>query len=42
MNKIKSLIEDHGLGEDVVSLFNFFKGAIEGREYSKFIFTKSL
>ena len=42
MNKIKNLIKDHGLNQDVVELFNFFKGAIEGREYSKFIFTKSL
>ena len=42
MNKIKELIEEHQIDQDVVDLFNFFKGAIEGREYSKFIFTKSL
>ena len=42
MNNIKKLLEDHHLNLDVVELFNFLKGAIEGREYSKFIFTKSL
>jgi phosphoenolpyruvate synthase/pyruvate phosphate dikinase len=42
MNKINSLLKDNGLELDVISLFSFMKAAIEGREYSKFIFTKSL
>lgn len=42
MQKIEELLEKHGLGHDVVGLFSFMKSAIEGREYSKFIFTKTL
>ncbi|MFC4305872.1 PEP/pyruvate-binding domain-containing protein [Cohnella boryungensis] len=41
-NKIRSLLLKHGLSGDVLQLFDFFKLAIEGREYSKFVFTKSL
>ncbi|KOA21027.1 hypothetical protein CLHOM_06150 [Clostridium homopropionicum DSM 5847] len=42
LNKIKELLEKHNLVQDVLGLFDFIKIAIEGREYSKFIFTKSL
>ncbi len=42
MKKIESLLDEHGLEHDVVGLFSFMKAAIEGREYSKFIFTKTL
>lgn len=42
LNKIKALLRKHGLVQDVLGLFEFIKLAIEGREYSKFIFTKSL
>ncbi len=42
LNSIERLMEHHKLDLDVLSLFNFIKGAIEGREYAKFIFTKSL
>ena len=42
MNQLKDLFDKHGIDQDVVDMFNFFKGAIEGREYSKFVFTKSL
>lgn len=42
LNKIKVLLEKNGLVQDVLGLFEFIKIAIEGREYSKFIFTKSL
>lgn len=37
----KNLLENE-INEDILALFEFLKGAIEGREYSKFIFTKSL
>lgn len=39
---IEDLLKQHQLEHDVLGLFDFIKGAIEGREYSKFIFTKSL
>lgn len=41
--RIQALLLEHGLlGGDVLQLFDFLKTAIEGREYSKFVFTKSL
>lgn len=42
LNEIKRLLEEHNINCDVLELFEFFKIAIEGREYSKFVFTKSL
>ena len=39
---LEELIKKHGLKHDVLSIFDFIKGAIEGREYAKFVFTKSL
>ena len=37
------MLIEHGLLDgNVLGLFDFFKTAIEGREYSKFVFTKSL
>jgi len=42
MKKIDVLLKEHGLEYDVVGLFSFIKEAIESRENSKFIFTKSL
>jgi len=41
-NHLETLLKEHGLVHDVSSFFSFIKGAIEGREYAKFIFTKSL
>ena len=40
--KLDEMLIQHELEHDVVSIFKFLKGAIEGREYSKFVFTKSL
>jgi len=42
LRRTESLLDEHGLEHDVLGLFNFIKGAIEGREYAKFVFTKSL
>lgn len=42
MKKIKQALIDHGMGEDVLGLFSFIKGAIEGREHAKFIFTRNI
>ncbi|MCU0097511.1 PEP-utilizing enzyme [Bacillus sp. OR9] len=39
---IQEQMEQQGLEGDVLALFKFIKVGIEGREYSKFIFTKSL
>jgi phosphohistidine swiveling domain-containing protein len=40
--RTEALLVEHGLEHDVLGLFDFIKGAIEGREYAKFVFTKSL
>ncbi len=42
MNRISELLEEHRIQLDAAGLFKFIRGAIEGREYSKFIFTRSL
>lgn len=42
LNEIKKSLEKHDLSCDTFKLFDFMKMAIEGREYSKFVFTKSL
>ena len=40
--KLQEILDAHGLEADVLSLFDFIKGAIEGREYAKFVFTRTL
>lgn len=42
MERIKSTLVEHGMGENVLELFSFIKGAIEGRERAKFIFTRNV
>ena len=42
MRTIEKLLEEHGLDHDVVGLFGFLEAGIRGREYSKFVFTRSL
>ena len=42
LNKINQLLNQHEIRHDVVGLFNFLKGAIEGREMAKYVFTQSL
>lgn len=42
METIRKMLGQAGLSDDILSLFQFLKGAIEGREYSKFVFSKSL
>ncbi len=42
MTMIREYLQSFGMSDDVLALFTFLKGAIEGREYSKFTFTKSL
>ena len=42
MKKIREILEEHGLNDDVLGLFTFIKSAIENRETAKFVFTKNL
>jgi hypothetical protein len=42
LNETSRLLRQHGIDQDGIGLFNFIKAAIEGRESSKFAFTRSL
>ena len=42
LRHIEQLLKQHELDIDVLSLIEFIKAGIEGREYSKFVFTRSL
>ncbi len=42
IKQTERILKEHRLEHDVIGLFDFIKSAIEGREYSKFIFTRSL
>lgn len=42
MKQISELLRQHGLEHDVVGLFDFIRSGIEGREYAKFMFTRSM
>ena len=42
LRHIEQLLKEHGLDIDVLSLIEFIRAGIEGREYAKFVFTRSL
>jgi glutamine kinase len=42
LRSIERLLKEHQLDIDVLSLIEFIKAGIEGREYAKFVFTRSL
>ena len=42
LRRIEQLLKEHALDIDVLSLIEFIKAGIEGREHSKFVFTRSL
>jgi adenylylsulfate kinase-like enzyme/phosphohistidine swiveling domain-containing protein len=42
LHLIERLLREHGIEHDILSLIQFIKGGIEGREYAKFVFTRSL
>jgi adenylylsulfate kinase-like enzyme len=42
LRQIEQLLKEHELDIDVLSLIEFIKAGIEGREYAKFVFTRSL
>ena len=42
LKKLKAMLSENELTNDVLGLMEFIKSAIEGREYGKFAFTRSL
>ncbi len=42
LRHIEQLLKEHELDIDVLSFIEFIKAGIEGREYAKFVFTRSL
>jgi phosphohistidine swiveling domain-containing protein len=42
LRRIEQLLKEHEIDIDVLSLIEFIKAGIEGREYAKFVFTRSL
>lgn len=42
MRGFEKILHEHGLESDVVGVFDFLEAGINGREYSKFVFTQSL
>jgi adenylylsulfate kinase-like enzyme/phosphohistidine swiveling domain-containing protein len=42
LRRIEGLLQEHELDIDVLSLIEFIQAGIEGREYAKFVFTRSL
>jgi phosphohistidine swiveling domain-containing protein len=42
LRSIERLLKEHELAIDALSLMEFIKAGIEGREYAKFVFTRSL
>jgi phosphohistidine swiveling domain-containing protein len=42
LRRTERLLKEHGLEQDLLGLFDFIKAAIEGREYAKFVFSRSL
>jgi glutamine kinase len=42
LRRIERLLKEHQLSIDVLSLIEFIQAGIEGREYAKFVFTRSL
>ncbi len=42
LRRVEQLLKEHELDIDILSLIEFLKAGIEGREYAKFVFTRSL
>lgn len=42
MHRLKDMLDESGLNNDILGLMDFIKTVIEGREYGKFVFTRSL
>lgn len=42
MHRLKDMLEESGLNSDILEMMDFIKTVIEGREYGKFVFTRSI
>lgn len=42
LHRLENALEENGLNNNILELMDFIKCVIEGREYGKFVFTKSL
>jgi glutamine kinase len=42
LRRLEQLLKEHRLDIDVLSMIEFIKSGIEGREYAKFVFTRNL
>lgn len=42
MHRLKDMLEESGLNNDILGIMDFIKTVIEGREYGKFVFTRSI
>lgn len=42
MHRLKDMLDESGLNNDILGIMDFIKTVIEGREYGKFVFTRSI
>lgn len=42
MHRLKDMLNESGLNNDILGIMDFIKTVIEGREYGKFVFTRSV
>lgn len=42
MHRLKRMLNESGLNNDILGIMDFIKTVIEGREYGKFVFTRSI
>lgn len=42
MHRLKDILDESGLNNDILGVMDFIKTVIEGREYGKFVFTRSI
>ncbi len=42
MHRLKDALDESGLNNDILGIMDFIKTVIEGREYGKFVFTRSI
>lgn len=42
MHQLKDMLDESGLNNDILGIMDFIKTVIEGREYGKFVFTRSI
>ncbi len=42
LNRLRDMLQENGLSNDVLDIMEFMRCVIEGREYGKFVFTRNL